>query len=191
MSLLIVSSNAAGIWIVTLFFAVSAIGKAVSSCKNVRFVQKKPPTLLLAIEILFVFFEFFRSLQIVRAACSCRAYTCSYFMKSISLYILLLLLSFDNVKTQTYSSIISDDEIYDFVNSIIVSNKNKFDWGLLKKINLNPNIEDGWDSLNFIRPNIGYDTMRFIIKSGIDEIEYFFLYLGIFLRWSSAGAGGC
>ncbi len=100
-------------------------------------------------------------------------------MKRITLFILLLLLSLDTVKSQTYSSIISDDEIYDFVNSIIVSNKNRFDWSLLKKINLHPEIEDGWDSLNFVRPNIGNDTMRFIIKSGVDEIEYFFMYLGI------------
>ena len=73
--------------------------------------------------------------------------------------------------SQTYSSVIDDKEIYNFINSIIKTDKNRINKKAFRKISFSPKISNHWDSINFVRPNIAEDFQ----KQVLGEVDYIFM----------------
>lgn len=71
---------------------------------------------------------------------------------------------------QTYSSIISDEEIYNTINAIIKNDNDRIKKKGVRKISVSPKISNQWDSLNFIR----LDTAKYIHYQFYENFEYIF-----------------
>ena len=71
---------------------------------------------------------------------------------------------------QTYSSVISDKEIYDFVNTLIKTDKDRISKNVFKNISVSPEILQHWDSINFVRPK----TAENFQKQLTENIDYIF-----------------
>lgn len=72
--------------------------------------------------------------------------------------------------SQTYSSIISDEEIYNTINAIIKNDNDRITKKGFRKISVSPKISNQWDSLNFIR----LDTAKYIHYQLYENFEYIF-----------------
>ncbi|MES2139972.1 MAG: hypothetical protein V4511_09705 [Bacteroidota bacterium] len=90
-------------------------------------------------------------------------------MKTITFILTLFLFTGQLSFAQTYSSIISDKEIYSFLNSLIKSDKDRISKQLFRKISVNPKISKHWDSTNFFRPKTTEDFQK-ILTNDVDYI---------------------
>ena len=71
---------------------------------------------------------------------------------------------------QTYSSVISDKEIYSFINSLIKTDKNRITKKAFQRIFVSPKISSHWDSINFVRPKTSEDFQ----KTLLEDVDYIF-----------------